>query len=92
MSIGFRSEACISNCVRHLLGREMDVFATAGIPYLVISPGPRSRKREKCYSAVDIIEQIGGCRIRINYGYSLVYNGPAHASPWWATSATGGRR
>ncbi len=49
----------------------MAVFAAAGIPYLALGGVHRSREREKCYSAVDIIEQIVGCRIRNNYGYSL---------------------
>ena len=49
----------------------MGIFAAAGTPYLAFGGVARSRKREKCYSAVDIIEQIGGCRIRNNYGYSL---------------------
>ncbi len=53
-----------------LVGTEMAVFAAAGIPYLVLDGGGRSRRREKCYIAIDIIEQIGGCRIIFNYGYS----------------------
>ena len=53
-----------------LVGTEMAVFAAAGIPYLVLDGGRRSRKREKCYISIDIIEQIGGCRIIFKYGYS----------------------
>ncbi len=59
------------SCAGPLAGTEMGVFAAAGTPYLALGGVARSRKREKCYRTIDIIEQIGGCRIRNNYGYSL---------------------
>ena len=67
---GLAQKRAFQSRVRPLVGAEMAVFAAAGIPHLVLDGGHRSRKREKCYSAVVIIEQIGSCRIISDYGYS----------------------
>ena len=58
------------SCAGPLAGTEMGVFAAAGTPYLALGGVARSRKREKCYRTIDIIKQMGSCRIISNYGYS----------------------
>ncbi len=58
------------SCAGALVGMEMAVFGGAGTPYLAFGRVHRSREREKCYRAIDIIEQKGGCRIISKYGYS----------------------
>ena len=47
------------------------IGGVSNVPYLVFRGLGRSRKREKCYRTIDIIEQMGSCRIISNYGYSL---------------------